>query len=174
MKEIIFKPRKATAGLFKKLEALKLIKVMRPSQKALKSRTRTGVADTFYNSRALNGAHKLVCVGKRTEKIRFSYHKDNEDFLLIKPKLKYKPLYIIVAREKIKQFPKKRLSTKDFIAIEAKYNDPDTSFFTMLKGTLHAEVTAAGKGQHPVFFVAEPSKLKDNKLKLNINFRINK
>jgi len=184
--EINFTPQKATAALFKKLEAKGLIKRMLPSKKALESKTRTGVVDVFYNSRTANGAHKLICVGKRSEKIKFSWHADNEDFLLIKPpKLKYKPLYMVIALCKIKEFLKKDLGPKDFVCIELNFNDPYTSFFTMLKGTVHAELTAAGGnrvvragvargGQHPVFFVTEPSKLKDNKLKIkNYSFRIN-
>lgn len=176
--EIILKPQKATASLFNRLEKDGFIKILKPSQKALKTKTPTGIVDVFYTSQPRNGAHMLICVGKRNEVVEFSYHDDNEELLLIKPtKLKYKPLYLIIALHKVESFLKKvkagTLKNADFKAIEVNFNDPETSFFTVLKGTVHAEVTAKGAGQHPVFFVTEPAQLEYKKIEIkNINFKV--
>ena len=68
---------------------------------------------------------------------------------------------------------KEILANKDFIAVEVSYNDPNFSFFTLIKDTVHCEVISSENKQHPVFFVTEPSKLKNNKLDhKNIKFSI--
>jgi hypothetical protein len=168
-KEIILKPVAANVELFKNLEKRKLIKLLRPAGKTIETRTKTGAVSVFYKSRAEFGTHALMCVGKRTEDIRLSYHDDNEDFILINPaRMKFKKLYLILSLLKKSAFLKKFLSgmlaPKDLIAVTLKFDNPELSFFTMLKGTVHCEVTDGSKGQHPVFFVSEPSRLKDNKL----------
>jgi hypothetical protein len=63
------------------------------------------------------------------------------------------------------------LTEKDFIAIGLEFNNPSLSFFIMIKNTVHCEITDKSKGQHPVFFVTEPSRLKDNKVRMK-NFNI--
>jgi hypothetical protein len=55
---------------------------------------------------------------------------------------------------------RRQLKPSDFIAIELVYNDPRVSIFTMLKDTPHFEFGAKGRRQAPIFFVAEPSRLK--------------
>ena len=83
--------------------------------------------------------------------------------------LNYQTLYLVFALDKIDVFIKKLsknlLSSKDFVAVEIVYNDPNLSFFTMLKKTVHCEVVKDEDKQHPVFFVAESSNLKNNKIK---------
>ncbi|MDR1695751.1 MAG: hypothetical protein LBR69_03865 [Endomicrobium sp.] len=169
-KEILLKPVKAGLKLFEDLEKRKLIKLIKPSKAAVETKTKTGAVSRFYASKPKYGTHTLICVGKRTQNIRLSWHDDNEDFLLINPlNLKFKPLYLIVSFLKKTEFLKKfyagKLAQKDFIAAELEFNNPKLSFWTMLKNTVHCEITNGAKGQHPVFFVSEPSKLKDNKLK---------
>ncbi|MBQ4179093.1 MAG: hypothetical protein II598_05070, partial [Elusimicrobia bacterium] len=81
----------------------------------------------------------------------------------------YQKLYLIFALDKIDVFSKKLsknlLRSKDFVAVEIVYNDPNLSFFTMLKKTVHCEVVKDEDKQHPVFFVTESSDLKNNKIK---------
>ncbi|MDR3113076.1 MAG: hypothetical protein LBU09_01735 [Endomicrobium sp.] len=168
-KEIVLSPVKASLKLFKELEKKKLIRLLRPTEKTVKTKTKTGTVSKFYVSSKKFGTHALMCVGKRTLDIRLSYHDDNEDFLLINPSgLKFKKLYLVLSFLKgaqfIKKFLSKKLGKKDLIAVELEFNNPRLSFFTMLKRSVHCEITDASKGQHPVFFVSEPSRLKDNKL----------
>jgi hypothetical protein len=59
--------------------------------------------------------------------------------------------------EKLK---KGRLKAEDFIALTFEHNDHQTCIFTMLRETVHCEVALPGQGTGPVFFVAEPSRLK--------------
>ncbi|MDR3112215.1 MAG: hypothetical protein LBU55_03480 [Elusimicrobiota bacterium] len=169
-KQITLKTHKVTPQLFSHLEKLKLIKLWIPHARVLNSKTKTGAVSKLYSSNPKFGTHALMCVGKRTKHIHLSYHDDNEDFMILNPlKIKYNKLFLIVAFDKKHKFLKKFLNGKiareDLIAIELKFNDPLLSFFTMLKGTIHCEVTENKEnGNHPVFFVSEPSHLKDNKL----------
>ncbi|MDR1196284.1 MAG: hypothetical protein LBL00_07405 [Endomicrobium sp.] len=175
-KEILLKPEKASLSLFLKLEKKKLIRLIRPLKKTIETRTKTGAVERFYTSRSKNGSHTFMSVGKRTEDIKLSFHDDNEEFLLINPlNLKFKKLYLVISYLKKKDFFKKAennaLSAKDFAAIELEFNNPALSFFIMLKDTVHCETTDNSGGQHPVFFVTEASRLKDNKIRMK-NFDI--
>ena len=92
-----------------------------------------------------------------------------EDLFFLNPSnVDYKELYIVFALDKIDTFSKKlsknNLTSKDFIAIEVVYNEPNLSFFTILKNTVHCEVVKDENKQHPIFFVAESSHLKNNKI----------
>ena len=110
---------------------------------------------------------------KRTKKVQLCYHFDNEDFIFINPgNIDYQKLYLVFALDKIDVFSKKLsknlLSSKDFVAVEIVYNDPNLSFFSVLKGTVHCEVVDKNDiRQHPAFFVSESSELKNNKIKHN-------
>ena len=169
--QITLKPVKSSTKVFKYLEKKGLISVLKPTDKALKTRTKTGTVDILYTSNKRFGSHRLMCIGKRTKKVQLCYHFDNEDFIFINPgNIDYQKLYLIFALDKIDVFSKKLsknlLSSKDFVAVEIIYNDPSLSFFTMLKKTVHCEVVKDEDKQHPVFFVAESSCLKNNKIKL--------
>ena len=167
---IKLKPVKASIKVFNFLEKKGLISVLKPTDKAIKTRTRTGTVDILYTSNKKFGSHRLMCIGKRTKKVQLSYHLDNEDLLFINPSnVDYQKLYLIFALDKIDGFSKKLsknlLNNKDFMAIEIVYNNPNLSFFTVLKKTVHCEVVKDEDKQHPVFFVAESSDLKNNKIK---------
>ena len=168
--QIKLKPIKSSIKVFNLLEKKGLISVLKPTNKAIKTKTRTGTVDILYTSNKNFGSHRLMCIGKRTKKVQLCYHCDNEDFIFINPlNIDYQKLYLVFALDKIDIFNKKLsenlLSCKDFVAIEIVYNDPNLSFFTMLKKTVHCEVVKDEDKQHPVFFVMESSDLKNNKIK---------
>jgi hypothetical protein len=168
--QIKLKPIKSSIKVFNFLEKKGLISVLKPTNKAIKTKTRTGTVDILYTSNKNFGSHRLMCIGKRTKKVQLSYHLDNEDLLFINPlNTDYQKLYLVFALDKIdvfsKKFAKNMLTEKDFIAIEIVYNNPSLSFFTVLKKTVHCEVVKDEDKQHPVFFVAESSNLKNNKIK---------
>ncbi|MBR3654327.1 MAG: hypothetical protein IKN62_02690 [Elusimicrobia bacterium] len=168
--QITLKPVKSSTKVFKFLEKKGLISVLKPTDKALKTRTKTGTVDILYTSNKRFGSHRLMCIGKRTKKVQFSYHLDNEDLLFINPEnIDYQKLYLVFALDKIDVFGKKLkknlLNSKDFVAVEIVYNDPKLSFFTVLKKTVHCEVVKDEDKQHPIFFVMESSDLKNNKIK---------
>jgi hypothetical protein len=167
-KTIILKPVKASLKLFEELEKKKILRLFRPTEKAANAKTKTGVVSRLYSSSEKSGTHSLICVGKRTREIRLSYHDDNEDFILLNPlNLKFKKLYLVLSWLKKTKFLKKfysgKLKDEDLTTAELEFNNPALSFFTMLKGSVHCEVTDGAKGRHPVFFVSESSRLKDNK-----------
>jgi hypothetical protein len=168
--QITLKPVKSSIKVFNYLQKKGLISVLKPTDKAIKTRTKTGTVDILYTSNKRFGSHRLMCIGKRTKKVQLCYHFDNEDFIFINPSnIDYQKLYLVFALDKIGVFSKKLsknlLNEKDFIAVEIVYNDPNLSFFTLIKKTVHCEVVKDEDKQHPVFFVTESSGLKNNKLK---------
>lgn len=164
---IVLTPRKITPSLLRMLARRGLVRPLLPTKKVLNTRTKTGAVDTCYRGRPAYGTHKVIAVGKRTLRVKLYTHPDNEDFLLINPTKKiYKPLYIVIARDKRPVFERKAragiLTPRDFFVGEWTFNDPRTCAFTMLRDTVHCEITVPGPGQHPVFFVTEPSHLPSN------------
>jgi hypothetical protein len=167
MQIISLSPIKMTPELLSGLEKRGLVRTLRPTKKIIATRAKTGAVDTFYASEPENGTHKLLCIGKRSTQIKLSYHTDNEEFILVNTtRYHFKPLYLIIGLHKSKVMEQKfrdmTITAADFMAIELEYNNPFTCFFTLLKHTVHCEVTTSGNGMHPIFFVTEPSKLKMN------------
>ncbi|MBN1535452.1 MAG: hypothetical protein JW908_01885 [Anaerolineales bacterium] len=118
---------------------------------------------TIYESDEKYGAHMLISATiNRTEFSAFGSHPDNEEvFLIGKPDAK--PCYFLFSFSNRCELEKKvknhTLTTNDFIALKARYNDPEVSFFTILKEFPHGEATIAGEGIAPSFYVTEQSKL---------------
>jgi hypothetical protein len=115
----------------------------------------------LYVSSPSNGEHQLMAVTKnQSEFLNFGSHADNEEFLLIGDN-NAKPLFLLVALIKHDELDIKAvngtLTENDFILLRCKFNDPECSFFTMLKDTPHGECSIQGKGRDPSFYVTEPS-----------------
>lgn len=170
MKQITLKPINACEKVFNLLEKKKLVRTLKPTRKAITTRTKTGTVDILYTSRKNFGSHRLMCIGKRNTKVQLCYHKDNEDLFFLNPgNIEYKPLYLVFAVDKIDVFLKKlkddELKNSDFITVKIMYNNINFGFFTVLKNTVHCEITTEDNNkQHPVFFVSESSDLKNNKV----------
>lgn len=173
MQNITLKPQKSTKQLFDLLEKKKLIKTFKPTKKTVTTTKRNGCVDILYTSRKSFGAHRFMCIGKKNKKVQLCYHLDNEDLFFLNPQnSEYAKLYLVFSLDKIKTFSKKlkeeSLKDKDFITVEVCFNDPNLSFFSVLKGTVHCEIVdEQDLRQHPVFFVSESSELKNNKIKHN-------
>lgn len=175
MVHISLKPVKAGEKIFNFLERKNLISVLKPTEKALKTKKKNGAVDVLYTSRKSFGGHRLMCIGKKNTKVQLCWHSDNEDLFFLNPlNMDYRKLYLIFALDKLdvfnKKFLKNNLKDKDFIAVEVSYNNPNLSFFSILKKTVHCEIIESKieseiKKQHPVFFVSESSELKNNKIK---------
>jgi len=170
---ITLKPKDVTPSLLFILEKKGLIRTLWPTKKVLACRSEKGTVDTLYSSSPQYGSHKLICVRlHRLKTIKLTVHPDNEEFIIfnLTPK-KFKPLCLVVGMHKFKTLEQKArkgiLSENDFMVLRLRYNDPQTSFFIMLKETPHCEVSLPGKEESPIFFVTEPSRLKLHPLKLN-------
>lgn len=167
---ITLRPVKSSMEVFNYLEKKGFVARLKPTKKAVDTRTKTGTVDILYTSNKNFGSHRLMCIGKRDKKVQMTYHLDNEDLIFLNPSnVDYQKLYIVFALDKIDIFSKKLskniLTSKDFMAVEIVYNNPNLSFFTILKKTVHCEVVKDEDKQHPIFFVAESSNLKNNKIK---------
>ncbi len=171
MRFLELKPVDITPAWLSYLEKRKLVKTLTPTRKALATRSRSGAVDTVYSSPVESGTHRLICIGKRTTDITPGSHPGNEEFILLNTtRYTYKPLFLVVGLAKHPALERKAkrngLTAADFVALRLRYNDPRTSVFVMLKHTPHCEVTLPGPGRHPVFFAAEPSRLKTRRLAL--------
>jgi hypothetical protein len=165
MKIIKLVPQKATSRILDYLERKKLIKTLKPPRHVASSRAKNGAMDTIYCSHRRWGAHKLICVKKNSSEIALNFHPGNEEFIIINNNgTRFRQLCIVMGLLKQKELFRKvkagNLKKTDFIAVVFEHNDHKTCIFTMLSDTVHCEVALPGKGQGPVFFVAEPSRLK--------------
>ena len=159
------KPVNVTSKILARLERRGLIMTFKPTARALRVGEGSCVVDKIYSTSPKLGTHKLICVGKNETKIILTTHPDNEDFFILNPaKYVFKPLYLIIGiigrRELERKARLGRLAVRDFLSLRLKYNDPGTCAFTMLKNTPHCEITSAGRGRAPVFFVTEPNDFK--------------
>lgn len=117
----------------------------------------------LYECDAKYGGHKLIVVTvNRTTMPFFGTHPDVEDFLLVGDP-KTKPMYLVIALctkdELDRKIKSKVLREDDFITLKVKYNDPEVSFFSMLKDVPHGECIGLGEGKPASFYVTEPVNL---------------
>ncbi|HON56200.1 MAG TPA: hypothetical protein PLJ38_04205 [bacterium] len=179
MKEFYLKAYDASPELFFKLEELGLIKLFKPTLNTLNLPLNKNAVEWLYTTDEQYGTHKLICVGINSTTIRLNYHPDNEDFILVNnSQYKFKNLYLIIGLEKQEILQQKineeTLADDDVIAIKMEFNNPLLSIFTMLKNTAHCEITTENSNlQNPVFFVSEPTNLKQIFLDVkNYNFML--
>jgi hypothetical protein len=170
------KARKLSPSILAFLAKRRLIRPLVPTRNVVQCRSSRGTVGTIYTSGEACGTHKLISVRCATAGIRLNSHEDNEEFILISPDAAaFGPLYMIIGLHKHAVIEKKArrrtLKPSDFMALELVYNDPRLSIFTMLKDTPHFEVAGSGRRQAPIFFVAEPSRLKLRLLHLH-GFRL--
>jgi hypothetical protein len=163
MKAIALKPIVGTQKVLDMLEKKGAIRCLKPSRKLAEGKCKWNI-ETHYTTAPQFGTHKLMAVLKDSTQIALTTHPDNEDIILINNTgKKYKPLYLITALMAQKKFEAKAragtLSVKDVVAVKLQYN-ASTSVFTVLKDIPHCEITGAGKGPDPVFFVTEPADFK--------------
>ncbi|HTB22338.1 MAG TPA: hypothetical protein VK914_06505 [bacterium] len=159
MKTLNLKAREATPGLMRALEKEGLILWLAPGRHALKPPRGSSADKRIYSSDPSWGPHMLISVTcNRPDFPKFGSHPDNEDFLMLGEGVT-RPLYLVIARLKKdalrKKIEKGTLGSRDFIALKIKFNDPATSFFTLLKDVPHGEAAAAGPGRAPSFYVTE-------------------
>lgn len=164
MKETIrLKAVDMTPEIMQSLENKGMIKCLCPgSCEAVTPEGEVGIT-SIYASDIEFGSHKLISVTiNRNVFSAFGTHPDNEDVILIgNPETKTICfVFSFFMREDLnKKIQSGNLCSDDFIALTAKFNDPEVSFFTVLKGTPHGESTVSGVGKPPTFFVAKPSDL---------------
>lgn len=146
------------------LEEKGLIIRLLPSKEAhrLPVKKNEGKGGHLYKSDVIHGGHSLVNVAIDNNTFSsFGTHPDNEEFLLLGG-INEKKLYLLIALLKNDEFQNKidsgTLSSDDFVCLECVFNDPNLSFFVMLKDVPHGEC-ALGEGRPTTFYVTEGSNL---------------
>jgi len=160
---MIIKAVDMTKAVMEDLEAKNFIIRLAPDSHREPVEEGDSKGQTIYSSDIAYGGHKLISVIiNRDEFSAFGIHKDNEEFLLIGSN-EDKTLHLLISylgetelREKIEDGS---VSSDDFICLNCRFNDPEVSFFTMLKGVPHGEKSVRGKGTPSKFYVTEPTDL---------------
>jgi len=170
MQRIRLTIQEVSPSLLARLEKRGLIKTLTPSSRLLSSSHPKGAMETLYCASARHGSHKLVCIKKNSSDIRLTFHPGNEEFIIISTGgAVYRPLYIVIglhARQALaRKLKRDALSAQDFLCLKFPLRDGRAHIFTMLKDTVHCEITEPGRGTGPVFFVSEPSRLKSHAFK---------
>lgn len=164
MREIRLQPEKATPGAMRRLEEMNLIRRLAPRDPGPAPAPETTHVERIYTGDARFGRHCLICVTVAASTFKyFGAHSDNEDIFFI-GRGDCKPLYLAIALRDQATLERKAgegtLSAADFICLEAEFNHPETSFFTVNKNVFHGECVAGSAAGHwPSFYVAEPSDL---------------
>jgi hypothetical protein len=157
-----------TPGLMQSLEDNGLIIRLAPGKhESCVSEGDIGIV-TIYQTNEEYGSHMLInATINRSGLTAFGTHPENEDvFLIGDPSTK--ELIFVFAHDDLpglnKKIQTKNIGQDDFIAFKAKYNDPEVSFFTVLKQTPHGEACISGPGLPPSFYVTEQTRLPLTKL----------
>ena len=159
-KIIAIQPINMTPEIMQDLEDRGLILRLCPGRHPLQAKPGETAVESLYESDSRYGGHKLLTVTvNRSCPSAFGTHPDNEDILLLGDPAT-RPLYLMVALHRQDVLDQKiqsgQLSAEDFVGLRVRYNDPEVSFFTMLKHVPHDEVAADGEGRSPSFYVTEP------------------
>lgn len=141
------------------LEKKKLIYRLAPHHDDLEMARGKSGCRSIYESDIAYGGHKLIAVTVNDPDFKaFATHPDNEEFLLIGDADTI-PMYLAISELSADELAEKahdgKLSAVDFLAVRVRYNDPETSFFVMLKGVPHGEGIADALGKPPSFYVTE-------------------
>lgn len=160
---IILQPVEMNKEIMQELEKRGLIYRIAPGLHNLNPDQGEALVKTIYECKEEYGPHKLISVTiNRTEFTTFGTHPDTEDFLLIGDP-NTKPLYLVIALckkdELERKIGEKTVSAKDFVALKVKYNDPEISFFSMLKDVPHGEAVGDEEGKPASFYVTEAKNL---------------
>ena len=169
-REIRLKPVVMTGPVMQSLEDRGLIIRLGPGRHRPAAPAGQNVDEPLYSSGEGYGPHKLIAVTINSDDLAdFGTHPENEEFLLLgSPRCR--PLFLVVAlhrREELERIVReRRLAASDFLALRVRFNDPQVSFFVMLKHTPHGEASPAGRGGLPSFYVTESRDLPVERLAL--------
>jgi len=157
--KIQLKSTRMSPSIMQMLEEKKKIIRLCPSHHELNPKDNCCLNKCLYVSDKKFGPHMAIAVTVNWfEPLAFGTHDENEDFILVGDQ-NTKPMWLIIAlcsgEELKKKITNKYLSSDDFIVVLVKYNDPEVSFFTMLKHVPNGEVTTSGCGKPPSFYVTE-------------------
>jgi len=158
-RQIVLEPVDPTPALMDKLQQSGLIIRLCPGAHELPAKPGETLGASIYESDPGFGPHKLITVTvNRPGLPGFGTHPDNEEFLMIGSPAA-RPLFLVIAWDRREELDRKALSgalsAADFVALRVRWNDPETSFFVMLKDTVHGECAAAGVAAAPSFYVTE-------------------
>ena len=146
-----------TPEIMQKLEDLGLIYRLCPSRHALNAKEGEILEPTLYPGDKRFGPHQLIALTlNRNVFDSFGTHPDNEEFLLIGDP-NTRPLYLVIAlckRDELElKISESALQCDDFLTLRLRFNDPEVSFFTMLKNVPHGEAAGISNAKPPSFYV---------------------
>ncbi len=162
MSTLSLSPREATPALLDELESLGLITRLAPRRHEIRTRPGEALGEPVYpGTPPANGGHLLLaCTINQTGFGRFGWHPVPEEFLLIGAPDRA-PLYLAIFRGLADALESRlaagNLCADDFTCLRCRFNDPETSFFTMRPFVPHGECVAKEGDEPPSFYVTEPA-----------------
>jgi hypothetical protein len=156
---IALDPVQMTEGVMDSLEKEGLIIRLAPDRHRLETAPGQTRGESLYECDPRYGPHKLITVTvNRTSLEAFGTHPDNEDFLLLGDPSSG-PLYLVISlltpRGIAEKIENGTLDRSDFVTLIVRFNDPQVSFFTMLKDVPHGEALGKGARRPSTFYVGE-------------------
>lgn len=171
MKNLNIKVQPINEKLMNVLENKNLIHRLLPTPEVISTPEKEVGVETFYTTDKKYGQHTMICVGFNKSIVDMAYHSDNEDFICINEGREQKPLILVIALEKAREFQElilnNQLNENHILALELKFNDPILSFFTMNGYTPHCEWVPPGNGPANIFYVSEPHDLDSNRIAMS-------
>lgn len=160
--KIAVKPVKMTEEIMQMLEDKGLIIRLGPGRHSFPIEKHGCDTQKLYVSQPQYGSHMLISVVvDRIEFSAFGTHEDNEEFLLLGGAPEEKGMYLLIALCKKEELDAKLAAGKatadDFVCLDCVFNNPQLSFFVMLKDVPHGEATPDNGKLPASFYVTEPS-----------------
>ena len=157
--DLVLEPVDMTPETMSYLEERNLIIRLRPGAHELDALEGETLDLPIYESAEEFGPHKLIAVTVNREGFAgFATHPDNEEFLLIGDP-NTKPMYLAVALCMREDFEEKvrtgSLHPEDLVLLRCRYNDPQVSFFVMMKDVPHGETVTEADLPPASFYVTE-------------------
>lgn len=111
----------------------------------------------IYSCNSKSGPHSLCYIksNKQTADC-FEAHSDNEDWFLISND-EVEDTFLMLSKLSTKDLKEKienkKISGNDFIALKMKFNDPEVSFFTIIKNVPHLFFSRKGMKDDPSWYI---------------------
>jgi hypothetical protein len=171
MRSIRLQAQRATPELMQELEQRGLLRRLVPSGEAVGVMEGRQVVERVELAAEGTGPWQMLVVACNRAKLTYlAAHGDAECWLFFGAP-DTKPLLYVVATCPLAEFREKAaagtLTAADFVVLELRPNDPQTSYFTVPGGVLHDELTYPGPGAGPIFWVPEPSVMEHTRVELD-------
>jgi hypothetical protein len=156
---VTLEPVPISKAVLETLDQQGLIRLFKPTERTQNPPSGENIAESLYESDDAYGPHKLIAVGVNKTQVRLGVHPDNEEFLIPDHGEAVRPLYLLICHlpqdELYQRDQAGTVAAADFTCLSLYPSPRGAEMFTMLKGTLHCEVTVESDAPIGCFYVTE-------------------